>query len=233
MIKQNKELVTENLKNEVSKEVAALFSIKDNMEGVVARLPQIKIIHAGQLFELPDGEKTEKIKGIILDTNRVNAFWGKTFAETGGGSAPDCWSMNGVSPAKECGSNSNIKYCHECDNNLFEEDGHGKKCKNMKRVHILIGNEQLPYRLTLPPSNLKAIDKYLTGVAAKGIPYQCVVTEFSLKKAVSSGFEYSEIACKILEVISDVEFAKKIAKMLTEIKPIMREQQIVASEYEG
>ena len=57
-VKQNEELgiqvaETSNLAVEIPDEMRDLFVLADNMEGVIPRLPQIKIIHGAQLFEMP------------------------------------------------------------------------------------------------------------------------------------------------------------------------------------
>ena len=44
-----------------------VFDVRDNMEGIIPRLPQIAIIHAGQLFEMPDESKIPTFEGVILD----------------------------------------------------------------------------------------------------------------------------------------------------------------------
>jgi len=73
-----------------------LFDMGDQMEGVEAQLPQIKIVHQAQMFMFPDGTKVETFKGVILDMNRTNAYWAIPYDESGGGSPPTCSSLNGV-----------------------------------------------------------------------------------------------------------------------------------------
>ena len=225
------------------------FNLKENMEGVAPRLPQIGIVHQAQLFTMPDEAQVKEFEGIILDTNRINAWWEISFDESGGGTPPDCFSMNGIEPDLGC-SNVQAPRCSECEKNQFGSDSgsggearRGKACKNMKRVHVILKGEMLPHRLTLPPSNLKAIDIYISLLTSKGVPYQLVIASFKLKKVQNKdGIGYSEVDLIKDEVISDdswvfpemttaAEKAMGLKKMLSEFKGVMRGQEIILDEY--
>jgi len=229
---KNKELATKEQSEEnLPAELKAKFDLKQNMEGVTPRLPQISIVHQAQLFTFPDETQLKEFEGIILDTNRINAWWEQSYDETGGGTPPDCFSMNGVEPDLNCNM-PQAKRCAECEKNKFGSDGRGKACKNMKRVHIMLEDEMLPLRLTLPPSNLKAIDMYISLLTSKGMPYQLVVTNFKLKKTQNKdGIAFSEINPEKVRIITDSEKAEFLSKMLKEFKPVMRGQEIVMEEY--
>lgn len=212
-------------------ELAGMFDLKDNMAGVEARLPQIGIIHQAQMFEFPDGEKHASFTGTILDISRINAWWEQSFDETGGGVPPDCFSMDGITPDPFSGNRQNSE-CRSCTQNSFGSDGgRGKACKNMKRVHILLEGEMLPHRLTIPPSNLKAVDLYVSLLTSKGIPYQLVKTEFSLGKAKNKdGITYAEIQMKNIGTTDSVEEARRIKAIRDEFLGVMRGQEIKAEE---
>lgn len=214
------------------------FNLKENMEGVAPRLPQISIVHQAQLFTMPDDTQVKEFEGIILDTNRINAWWEISYDESGGGTPPDCFSMNGIEPDRGC-PNVQAATCSECEKNQFGSDigpkgeaKRGKACKNMKRVHTILDGEMLPHRLTLPPSNLKAIDIYISLLTSKGVPYQLVMTSFKLKAVQNKeGIKYSEIDLSKNELITDSGKAMEIKRLLSEFKGIMRGQEIVYDEY--
>ena len=228
---KNKAIEHEDQSENLPAELKAKFDLKSNMEGVAPRLPQINIVHQAQLFTFPDETQLKEFEGIILDTNRINAWWDQSYDETGGGTPPDCFSMNGIEPDLNCNM-PQAKRCAECEKNKFGSDGRGKACKNMKRVHIMLEDEMLPHRLTLPPSNLKAIDMYISLLTSKGMPYQLVVTNFKLKKAQNKdGIAFSEINPEKTGIITDPEKAEFLSKMLREFKPVMRGQEIVMEEY--
>jgi len=225
-------------KNEVAKaepmavsEMGEMFDLKENMVGIEARLPQIKIIHQAQLFEMPDGKKVPQVVGTILDINRVNAWWEESFEQTGGGSPPDCFSMDGVTPDAFSGKKQ-AEECPGCVMNQYGSDGgRGKACKNAKRVHIMQDGEMLPYRLTVPPSNLKAVDLYVSLLTSKATPYQLVRTEISLKKVQNKdGIAYAEMVFENAGVIDTKEEALRIKKLRDEFMITMRGQAIKATE---
>jgi hypothetical protein len=146
--------------------------------------------------------------------------------------------MNGIEPDLNC-NNPQAQSCAECAKNKFGtavgddgQLGRGKACKNMKRVHVMLENEMLPHRLTLPPSNLKAIDLYISLLTSKGLPYQLVTTKFKLKKDQNKdGVAFSNINPEKTGVITDFEKAKFLKELLAEFKPIMRGQEIVMEEF--
>lgn len=215
------------------------FSVTDSMEQIDPRLPQIGIIHQGQLFQMPDGEKLQEFTGIILDLNRANAYWKESFGDSGGGTPPDCSSIDGInadlnteecpSPTGKCGHGKQP----ECPNNRFGSAGRGKACKNLKRVHIILEGHKMPLRLTLPPTSIKALDIYVSLLASKGYPYQRAETNFGLKESQNKeGIKYSEITLHELRIIEDPSPELDMLKgMYKSWKPIMRGQPIKADEY--
>jgi len=213
-----------------------LFNMGDQMEGVEPQLPQIKIVHQAQMFVFPDGTKKETFKGVILDMNRTNAYWAESFEESGGGTPPTCLSLDGLVPeprSKDIQSPTNS--CLDCPQNEF---GSGKKdgkaCKNMKRIHILMDGSMMPYRLTSPPSNLKAVDLYVSLLTSQGIPYQLIETEFSLRVAQNKeGIEYSELHmrnCGQAPMIRSAEDAQKMKDLIAQWKGVMRGEMVTGNE---
>jgi len=217
-----------------------IFDLKANMVGVIPRLPQIGIVHRAELFQWPDETTVPKFEGIIIDTNRINAWWEIPYGQSGGGTPPDCFSMDGIE-SDQNGNNVQAELCRDCEKNKFGSDekddgspGRGKACKNMKRVHVLIMGEMLPHRMTLPPSSLKVIDDYISRLTSKGLPYQLTYTTFKLVKAQNKdGVAYSEIKLERGELITDEKQARNLAKLLREFQPVMRGQEIVAEEYKA
>ncbi len=229
---ENKEMVkTDGTATVLNPEIAGMFDLKENMADADARLPQIGIIHQGQIFEMPDGSKQPEFSGIILDINKANAYWAESFSQSGGGSPPDCFSIDGVNPDSYVENPCNMS-CSECENNKFGSDGNrGKKCKNMKRIHVLTEGSIIPFRLTLPPTSMEADDVYRMMLTASGIPYQLVNTKFSLKKSQNKeGIEYSEIVFTNTGVISEKKQAQYIKSMREQWLSVMRQQAVDSSE---
>jgi len=223
-----------------------LFPIAESMDGIEARLPQIGIIHQGQLFAMPDGRKIPGVSGTILDINKVNAYWIESFSDSGGGTPPDCASMNGIIPSPMSESPQSTS-CAICPKNKFGSAGRAKACKNMKRVHLLVPGELLPYRITIPPSSLRVVDMYVSLLTSRGIPYQLVTTDITLKeKSNKEGIAYSELvmkeapgSTKEIEVNDVTAFitslsmddATRVKKLRDRWLEIMRGQPVDESEY--
>jgi hypothetical protein len=205
--------------------------LQDNIDQIQIRLPQIRILHTAQMFEMPTGDKVQSFEGLILDFNRINSFWAESFDKSGGGVPPDCFSLDGIRPSVYA-SHLEAEFCQQCPRNVFGSDGgRGRACKNLKRVHVITEpNQLLPYRLTLPPSNLKAFDGYISQLVGRGYPWRMVWTSFSLKPTKSKeGITYAEIVMSAAGSISQeqVTIAKRIAEQLM---PILRDGDIRSSE---
>jgi hypothetical protein len=222
-------------------ELQNIFNLDDNMAEVEARLPAIGIIHQGQLFRwpfpLPNGKDTLlEFKAVILDMNRINAWWEVSFDKSGGGTPPQCFSMDGITSDPNCEARQH-NTCHDCPMNVYKSDpdgGAGKACKNMKRVHLMVEGSLLPYRMTIPPSNLRAVDLYVSMLTSQGVPYQLVKTQFALKAAKNkSGIVYSEVDLTVASRIEDREEALRIKSLCVQYQRIMRGQAIVPTEFDS
>lgn len=211
------------------------------VEGVVPRLPQIKILHAGALmFEMPPDEsgkepKVDSFEGILIDQHPCNAWWEKSYQETGGGEQPDCSSLDGINGILDGGD---AIECITCPHNQWGsgrddqgEKTRGKACKNMKRLHILMNEHELPRRLTLPPSSIKEADIFLSTLRDRNIPMTSAKLRFSLIEGTNKqGIKYSEIHFEYLGQIAIEEYLK-IKEFLRQHKAQIRGQEIKGEEY--
>lgn len=199
--------------------------VQENLDQINIHLPQIRIIHQAQLFEMPDGNKLAEFQGVILDFNKINSYWAESFDKSGGGTPPDCFSLDGITPSP-LGGSVQSEFCASCPQNSFGSDGgRGKNCKNLERLHVITQtNQLLPYRITLPPSNLKAFYGYISSLVAKGYPWRMVYTNFALKKVQNKdGIAYAELVLTPVSVIpkDQVAISKEISKRLM---PYLRDE---------
>jgi len=217
-----------------------MFDMRKNLEGLEPRLPQIKILHGEtQLYHYPDDTKIATFEAIILDFNRCNAYWKIPFSDSGGGTPPDCASLDAIEldPMSEEPQSTTGK-CKDCPHNVFgsdtkKEDSKGKACKNMMRIHLLFENQMIPFRLTIPPTSLVAMDTYIPLVASKGLPYQLVRTVFSLKQDKNKkGIKFSKVELNMGAVITTIPEAQAIKKFHSEWQSLMRSQEIMPDEAE-
>jgi len=213
-------------------ELAGIFDLKKNMEGILPRLPQIGIIHQGQIFKFPDDSKKAEFTGIVLHKNFCNAWWKESFDQSGGGTPPDCSSLDAITPDYNS-SDLQAEKCAKCAQNKFGsgDKGKGKACKNMCRVHILLDKEATPYRLTPSPANLRALADYVSNVSLRGYPFQLVYTDFSLMAVQNKdGIEYSEIVMKMNGTITDPKIAMAIKQQMDQWMPAFLGQSLEAEE---
>lgn len=216
---------------QIPSELTGVFDLKEQLEGVQPRLPQIGIVHAAQMFKMPDDSLIGQFDGIILDHNCANAWWETSFEISGGGVPPDCLSLDGITPDPSSAKRQ-CDTCTMCPLNQFGSDGRGKACKNMKRVHVLINGSLLPYRLTLPPSSLRAFDDYVTIMTGRKIPLQLMTTIFALTNSKNQdGIDYSELRLTLgtLTVTTKEEAQERLA-LRNEWRKTMRGQLIEGSE---
>ncbi|HEA64715.1 MAG TPA: hypothetical protein ENI02_01050 [Candidatus Aminicenantes bacterium] len=169
--------------------------LKENLEGVDIEFPIIKIVHPSQRFEMPTGDIEKTFKGVILFHHNCNAWWETSFDDSGGGSAPDCSSLDGIAPNMES-DKVQAEKCAGCPRNQWGSDerkeGKGKACKNMKRLYIICEGDLLPSCLVISPGNKKVIDKFITLVTMKGIMLRNLVIDFRLKEEKNQeGIKYS------------------------------------------
>jgi hypothetical protein len=211
------------------------------VEDVVPRLPQIKILHAGaRRFQMPpDDQGEEKVvesfEAIIIDKHRCNAWWEKSYGESGGGTRPDCASLDGKRGVLLGGD---IVSCAGCPYNRFGTavDDKGQKtrakaCKNMLRLHLWMEGHILPRRLTLPPTSLTMTDEFFSALMDRPMPMTAVRVKFSLAEEKSSqGHVYSQIRFAVVQQI-DIKLYYQIKEWLRLHLTQIRGQEVLTEEY--
>ena len=120
----------------------------------VFSLPCIKApAGGGGTWELPNGESAKEIQAIVLHRQVVRAYWGASFEESGGGSPPDCSSMDAIIGEGDPGG-----VCRFCPNNAWGSGkDNGKACRQITRLFLLFPDSILPVLLSLPPSSFKVV----------------------------------------------------------------------------
>jgi len=176
------------------------FRYQDNFQGgATPRLPQIGVIHQGQMFNVNEN-KVESFNGIIINYRKCNAFWDPN---DDGNVNPLCASSDGFTPDQ--GDQLQAEKCAACEKNAWKsgKDGRGKACKNMYRCHLKLPDMLLPYRLTVGPTSLRYMDDYITLLSNQKIAYQIANTRFTLEKKESGSNVWSIIKMDIEEKIDD------------------------------
>ena len=199
-------------------DLAAMFGDPmDNLEGTSPKLPKIKIASQGGVFEIEGQEdSTKTITGVILESHRMNSYYREAFS--GGNAMPDCWSADGVRPGGEF---REAETCAACPMNQFGSalKGGGKACKNGRMVHILIGDDPIPYRMILPPTSIKAWDKYMLMLAGKKRPHASVVTTLTMTKQTNrDGISFYSVEFTLSDLVNDMARLKELSHAVKQIK---------------
>ncbi len=157
-------------------------------------LPRVKVpAGGGTTFSVPtiDGEQDMKeLVGIIAFVQPGRSWWQVSMEESGGGSAPDCSSTDGLTGTK-------FGDCTACKYNQFgsARKGSGKDCKETRSVFLLQPDGALPTVISVPPTSLKPLKSYLMRLTSAGLPFSGVVTKITLNKAKNAGgITYAEMA---------------------------------------
>ena len=207
--------------------------LKRSMEGVIPRLQQIKVLHAGALmFKFPADEtgkeeRREFFDGVIADSHLCRAWWKKSYEESGGGQRPDCSSLDALTGTK-------FVKCSECE---YSKDntgpkGEGTACKLMRRIHIFMEGSLLPYRLTVTITSIPIFDHFSTILRTKGLYVYDHILHFSLDEAVSKeGFKYSKLHLNVVRQLEPENYLR-LRDILMSIEPQIRGQEIMRAEYE-
>ncbi len=183
-------------------------AMAEELEGLDGGFERIKIPSAGStVFEVPGDDPNEpdsvkEFSAVILYHHPLHAYYQSKYS--GGNQPPDCGSFDGLIGEGNPGGS-----CVKCPYNQFGSGENGSKaCKNRRRIYVLREGEIFPVLLSLPTGSLKEFTKYIKRLLSKGRKSNCVVTKFSLKKAVNSGgIAYSQAQFTVDRQLTPEEFA--------------------------
>jgi hypothetical protein len=194
-------------------EVAAL--IEENLGGQevtefdLTRLSVPSGKAAKYRWELPTLEGSDvvdEVSGIIVSQKASRGYWPLSIDAGGGGNPPVCSSPDGrIGFGKQWATKADpdpegepvALKCADCPLSKFgtDEQGRGQACKQSSSLFLIMETGFLPAVVSVPPTSLAAIRKYMFRLSNAGIRYDQVVTTFGLEKASNSGgTEYAEIA---------------------------------------
>ena len=130
-------------------------------------------------------EDSRTIDGVIIYWRDGRSFWRVPFDESGGGSPPDCFSLNGINGIGDPGG-----ACISCPFGQF-----GGACRETRQLFVMRPTDLLPIVVSVPRSSLKSLRRYFLALASKNLPHHGVVTRLTLVTAQSSsGIPYPQIA---------------------------------------
>lgn len=173
---------------------------------------------------------TPEIDGIIVCWKDTRAYWAKGFAETGGGTPPDCSSDDGITGMGCPGGE-----CYKCPFSQWgssETSGRGQACKQVRLVFVIRPDDLLPIVFALPPTSVKPMKRYLLRLASNSLAsYDCVTT-FALEKSKSTdGITYSVIAPRMKEILPPDQ-RERARDFVRSIKPLLLAVKSTTTDYQ-
>lgn len=141
-------------------------------------------------FTMPDGSIRKSMQAVIVGWTNANMFYTVAWSPNKV-SPPACYAVGQIDAELKPRANSPQKQhdeCASCPKNQYKSasNGKGKACRNSRNIVIMLKEDGvlLPdmYSLSVPPTSLKAFDKYVTFIANRyGCMPLAVVTTIGLE----------------------------------------------------
>lgn len=172
--------------------LASALSVGSTQTGT----PRISI-KGGRFRIVSDGIETvlesTKIEVIIVGANPKlsKTFYAKQWTPDAEPSAPDCYSLDGISPDPSSEDPQN-DLCATCPNNawgskVMPNGQQTKACSDQKRLALVAADDPKGdiYLLQVTPAALKGLNTFQKELSARGIPPEIVRTKLSFDPDVS------------------------------------------------
>jgi hypothetical protein len=217
--------------------------IREQMAGE-PRLEQVKVVHAGGMFELPGGDSVKEFSAIVLAATLRNAKFLKPADEVGEDeeNRPECFSVDGVvpsaaSPDRKCAT------CTGCHFNRAAKDPEARNaawekprketCGNFLSLAVLLPGSTVPYHLRFSSSAFKAWDTFVQRIGTRGswLPHE-VVAKFTLEKKKNGPNTYS---VPVIELVGPIakEHRAAFAQMREEYLALLRREPLTRGGGDG
>jgi len=131
----------------------------------------------------------EEISGVVVHFRDMRAWWPDADPS---GKPPSCRADDGETgigdrtSAEQYKDEDEVQHdCSKCAYSKWESDpkgGRGQWCKQVRAVFIVPEHMFLPMVLFLPPTSLKAMERYFLRLGAYGVPFNSMVTGIKLVK---------------------------------------------------
>lgn len=207
-------------------------SFKENVGGTITLfdLDRLQVPTGGaktwQVETLGGVESPAELTGVLIHVQQARQFY--LNAETPDGSPPDCASPDGVTGRGDRGftnDDDGPHVCADCPHAQWaskpgkgEVEGRGQRCG--QRMHVLVLHElcgAIPQFLSIPPTGLKALKKYLIKLAGSGKRFYRVLTKLNLEATKNAdGLPYSRATFAYAADLSpaEAETAQKLRESL-------------------
>jgi hypothetical protein len=194
-----------------------------------AEFPRISI--KASRFRIVDGGTetvldTPKLDVVIIGANsRLSKSWYETaWTNDGESSAPNCYSLDGVSPHPDSDKPQN-DLCASCPQNAWgsrvtQQGTKVKACSDTKRLAVVSADavDGSMYLLTVTPAALKGLNQYNKELSMRGIPPEIVRTSITFDPSASYpklSFGFGGFIEPDVQILVDGLFGKDIVADIT------------------
>ena len=155
----------------------------------------------------------EQIKGIVIHWKDVRAYWKTPFAESGGGSPPDCASQDSFTgfgdPGGDCVKCPLAQFGSAPDPKSENGFGLGQACKAMRVLFLLSEDLFLPRVIACPPTSLRSIKQFFLRLTSNMVPYDRVIMSLRLEEDKNAkGIQYAKIVPSLIRTLEPEEYDK-------------------------
>jgi len=192
-------------------EMMAAFA-KNCADGNISEftLSRIKIASgmAQWVVEDAEGDRTvPAIEGVIVHIHDSRTYYkSKNTANV----PPDCSSHDGKTgvgkPGGEC------RKCPLAQWDSADGESNAQACQQKKILFMVRGDSMLPDVVSIPPTSIKAVNKFVLQTLTKRLQYHHCITRITLTKAQSkAGQPYGKAAFEVVRRLSPQEIAGAVA----------------------
>lgn len=188
--------VPAHLADKVGKPSALAASLSGGMASNEDTYPRISI--KGARFRIVEGGSetvldSNTLEVIIVGANpKLSKTWyEKEWTPDSESTAPDCWSLDGISPHPDAESKQN-DLCASCPQNAWgskvtAQGQQVKACSDQKRLAIVAADDPdgVVYLLNVTPAALKGLNAYQKELSVRGIAPEIVRTKVSFDTSAS------------------------------------------------
>lgn len=164
-------------------------------------LDRIKIpAGGGTTWEVPaiDGiQGIRDLEVVIIAWRQTRLFWETSLDDADEVTPPDCASDDGRIGLGMFGPGSAgnpTGDCASCPMNVWGSDikgGEGKGCREQRQLIVLLPGGILPMSVSLPPTSILPLKKYMLRLASASLPFYSVTTKLLLDPQKQGGRTWS------------------------------------------
>lgn len=196
----------------------ALEALEANLGGQALsafELPRAKVPSGGgsawEIDAMDETDVAKTLRGIIVMHRLVRSYWEAGIDEGGGGSPPDCFSDDSINgqgaPGGSCGTCPLAKF-GSAKPRPGASAARGQACQQRHQIFMVAEGEMLPFLVSLPPSSLGPMKRFMLRQVSKRTPYDTFIVELGLDQGTNrDGIKYSKVKPKMVSKLSKDEIA--------------------------